>query len=113
MQLYPLDLQAEEEAILPSSLLRGQNTRSQEETLLWFRDEQDPLQPFLHKLVSMQISPGVYSINMHGIDLLAPSTTRLLLFMTEALRRQTDAPILFVGVRQEVLLGIQDMHASI
>lgn len=113
MHLYTLDLRSEVEATFPSCLLRGQNTRGQEETLLWFRDEPDPMQPFLHKLVSMQTPEGVYSINLHGIDLLAPSATRSLLLMTEGVRRQTAAPILFVGVCREVLLGLQDMHAAL
>lgn len=113
MQLYPLDLRGEVEASFPSCLLCGQNTRGKVETLLWFRDELDPMQPFLHKLVSMQTSPGVYSINMHGIDLLAPSATRSLLLMTEEVRRQTAAPILFRGVGREVLLGLQNMHAAL
>ncbi len=113
MQWHHLDLRVELEATLPTSLLYGQNRRGQEETLLWFRGEQDPLHPFLQKLLSIQIPPRAYSINMRGIDLLAPSATRSLLLMAEGVRRQTAAPILFVGVGQEVLLGLQGMHASL
>ncbi|SRR5579883_335798 len=113
MQLHNFDLRVELEAALPTSLLYGQNKRGQEETLLWFREEQDPLHPFLQKLLSMQILPRAYSINMRGIDLLAPSATRSLLLMAEVLRRQTTAPILFVEVGREVLLGLQGMHASL